>query len=144
MNYNLAHISRGTYTTTDNPDGQQHRNEWTLTDNVNVDVYTQIPENICLTYHFIYPELMNKIIMRLYDKENREFTFHQFESSSDGLTFSDLLSPGSKRKGSFELNFDERIIKMIRLRGRSNYGGYLNIVRFQAFYIPNVVSGVKY
>ena len=85
-----------------------------------VDVYTQIPENICLTYHFIYTESMNKIIMRLYDKENREFTIHQFESSSDGLTFSDLLSPGS------------------------NYGGYLNIVRFQAFYILNVVAAVKY
>lgn len=74
----------------------------------------------------------------MYEKDNRTYTFHQFESY-DGAKWTDILKPGSSGKGAFKITFDPRLVSQIRVRGRNNVNLDLHFVRFQAFNISGKV-----
>jgi hypothetical protein len=75
----------------------------------------------------------------MYEKDNRIFTFHQFESY-DGAKWTEILKPGETRKGAFKITFDPRLVSQIRVRGRSTLNDHLHFVRFQAFNISGKAS----
>ena len=130
---NLASVARGTYALSDR-DEYSHSAEKALTENnVDVNVYCDIPENAFFFVHFASVVTLDTLVVRLYDKDERTYTFRQFESSPDGTNWAEILPPGSTRKGSFKVTFPPRSVSCIRIRAVNSVNPNLHIVRFQAF-----------
>jgi hypothetical protein len=130
---NLAALQGGTFGTTNN-DEERHRNDIPLSLNWNADNCSQTPENAYFIVNFLRVTTVDTLVLRLFEKDNRTFTFHQFESSVDSVIWTEILPPGSTGKGAFKVTFDSpRIVSQIRIRGRSTAGPHLHVVRFQAF-----------
>jgi hypothetical protein len=134
---NLASLERGTFGTT-NHDEERHKNDIPLSDNWNVENYSSTPEHAFFIVNFLGVVAVDTLVVRMYEKDNRIFTFQQFESF-DGFKWTEILKPGETRKGAFKITFDSRLVSQIRIRGRSNASNLLHIVRFQAFNISGTV-----
>jgi len=136
--FNLAALQGGTFGTTNN-DEERHRNDIPFSANWNVDNCSQTPENAFFIVNFLRLATVDTLVLRLYEKDNRTFTFHQFESSPDSVVWTEILSPGSTGKGAFKVTFDSpRLVSQIRIRGKSTAGPHLHVVRFQAFNMSGI------
>jgi len=135
---NLASLQRGTFGTTNN-DLARERNDIPLSDNWNVDNYSTTQECAFYIVNFLGLVTVDTLVVRMYEKDNRIFTFHQFESY-DGAKWTEILKPGETRKGAFKITFDPRLVSQIRVRGRSTLNDHLHFVRFQAFNISGKAS----
>jgi len=135
---NLASLERGTFGTT-NHDEERHKNDIPLSDNWNVENYSSTPEHAFFIVNFLGLVTVDTLVVRMYEKDNRTFTFHQFESFDDS-TWTEILKPGETRKGAFKITFKSpKLVSQIRVRGKSTTSNYLHFVRFQAFNISGNV-----
>ena len=134
---NLASLQRGTFGTI-NVDNERHRNDIPLSDNWNVDNHSPAQEDSFYIVNFLGLVTMDTLVVRMFEKDNRPHTFHQFDSF-DGTKWTEILKPGSTGKGAFKITFDPRLVSQIRIRGKSTVDKYLHFVRFQAFNISGTV-----
>lgn len=129
---NLASLQRGTFGTT-NDDVERHRCDIPLSENTNVDNCSHTPEKAMYFVNFLGEVTLDTIDVRMYEKDNRTYTFHVFESTVDGKTWTELLPSESTKKGAFKINFAPRRVSQIRMSGKNTSDAALHIVRFQAY-----------
>lgn len=131
---NHATVALGAYATTDGTHVDNNRDA-PLDGNINDDLHSSCPANTTYTIHLSRATPINKVVVRLYYRDGRIFTFLAFETSEDGVNWTEVLAPGTNRSQTFSETFPTRIVSKIRMRGRSNINDHLHIVRFQAFNI---------
>lgn len=133
---NEAALERGAYVTTSDGFSCNDR-DVILSTATDDSKYAEAPIGHTLFIHFPFLRVIDTLVVRLYYKDHRTYTFAQFESSEDGELWREILPPGSQRKQTFEVHFAPRRIKVIRVRATNTSNDYLHIVRFQAFNFSN-------
>ena len=99
--------------------------------------YLRISAANMYTIHLLHSVLLNTFIVRVWYSDGRHYTFHNFETSVDGVTWTEVIPAGSERRQTFKERFPDRMVQMIRLRASNSVNPCFHLIRFQAFYVPD-------
>jgi hypothetical protein len=83
---------------------------------MNDDLHACVPNQHTYFIHLLTAVVLNTFVVRLYYADGRTYTFQNFESTADGVNWSEVLPTCSQRSQTFSVAFPDRLVKTIRLR----------------------------
>jgi hypothetical protein len=102
------------------------------------------PADCNFEVHFLRPVYIDTIVYRAYDNNIVSHYFTKFETTTDGMTWNELIPPNTARPPVFQEVFPTRLVKSIRMQGFSHMSegeitntsanDKLAITKFQAFF----------